>query len=263
MAERTDSPFRHPLAPRSIALTAAIFLVAALLGFVLFPLLQPNAKVAGLWDAICSAAGIARKPSASEPVALTFKVSGVVATAQILNTSDPQSVGRGATLAHQCAICHGPTGKSLADAPNLAGQYARAIYKELNDFKSDARSNAIMAPIAAELSDQDVVDVARYYASLSRSPGDVPPTAVTPPVIAINGAPLRNIPPCGACHGSIDHTAVAPHLEGQPAAYIKAQLQAFVASERHNDVNEQMRNVARQMTPAEMDAVANYYSSLQ
>jgi cytochrome c553 len=260
MSRRPSSAFRGPWAVRSIASTAAIFVAAALLGFIVFPLLQPDLKVASLWDAICSAAGFAKGPSSSAPVAPAFSVSSVVVTPQMLSKSDAQSIGRGATLAHQCAICHGPTGVSLAEAPNLAGQYATAIYKELSDFKSGARANAIMTPFAARLSDEDMADVARYYASLSRSSNRVSNGVAAAPVIAINGAPLRNIPPCGACHGGIDHKVATPRLEGQPAAYIEAQLKAFARGERHNDISQQMRNIARQMTPEEMDAAEKYYS---
>ena len=72
---------------------------------------------------------------------------------------------------------------------------------------------------------------------------------------------MRNIPPCAACHGGLDNKAGSPWLDGQPAAYIKAQLQAFANGTRRNDISEQMRNVARNMTPSEIDAVANYYAN--
>ncbi len=63
-----------------------------------------------------------------------------------------------------------------------------------------------------------------------------------------NGAPMRNIAPCGACHGAIDNKAGSPWLGGQSAVYIKAQLKAFAAGTRRNDISQQMRNIARQMT---------------
>jgi cytochrome c553 len=180
----------------------------------------------------------------------------------MLSTVDAQSIGRGATLAHQCAICHGPAGFSRADAPNLSGQFAGAIYKQLKDFQSGARSNAVMTPFAAKLTDQDMIDVASYYAYLPRLPEDWSRQVIVAPRIVSNGAPLRNIPPCGSCHGSIDHKVGSPWLQGQPTAYIKAQLQAFARGGRHNDISQQMRNIARQLTPDEIEEVALYYSSL-
>jgi cytochrome c553 len=80
------------------------------------------------------------------------------------------------------------------------------------------------------------------------------------PAIVAHGSPMRNIVSCTACHGGIDNKAGSPWLEGMPAAYVKAQLQAFASGARHNDISEQMRNVARQMTPEEMDAAAAYYA---
>jgi cytochrome c553 len=115
-----------------------------------------------------------------------------------------------------------------------------------------------MSPMVPTLSDQDMRDLAAYYASLAKPPG-ARPAAVAPPIVA-TGAPMRNIAPCASCHGAADHKMGAPGLEGEPVAYIRAQLQAFAAGDRHNDINEQMRNVARQMTPAEIDAAARYYS---
>ncbi|MFX7071575.1 c-type cytochrome, partial [Acinetobacter baumannii] len=81
-----------------------------------------------------------------------------------------ESIGRGATLAHRCAICHGPPGLSRADSPNLAGQCASGVYKQMLDFRSGARTSAIMSPFAANLTDQEIADVAVYYAYLPRLP---------------------------------------------------------------------------------------------
>jgi cytochrome c553 len=77
----------------------------------------------------------------------------------------------------------------------------------------------------------------------------------------IYGAPLRGIAPCGSCHGSLDSKAGSPWLEGQPEVYMKAQLQAFAAGERRNDISQQMRNIARAMTAQEIDQAAAYYAS--
>jgi len=261
MKSDTRSPWSDPWVVRSVTLVAAIFVLTALAGFVILPLAQPNVTFAGVWDAICSAAGVVRQPSSANAIEPAFKVSSVAMTSDMLRSADEQSIGRGATLAQQCAICHGPTGVSRADSPNLAGQYASVIYKELMDFKTGARVNAIMTPFAVHLSDQDMIDIASYYAYLPRLPAYHPAEARPAPRIVINGAPLRNIAPCGSCHGALDNKAGSPWLEGQSAAYLKSQLQAFAANQRHNDISEQMRNIARQLTPAEIDEAAEYYAS--
>jgi cytochrome c553 len=159
-------------------------------------------------------------------------------------------------------MCHGPQGLSQANSPNLAGQYQTVIYKQLKDFQSGARKNAVMSPMVAALSDQDMRDLAAYYAYLPKVVAYHPGNAPVPLIVA-SGAPMRNIAPCASCHGAADHKLGTPWLEGEPAAYIRAQLQAFASGERHNDISEQMRNVARQMSAQEIEASARYYAGQQ
>jgi cytochrome c553 len=130
----------------------------------------------------------------------------------------------------------------------------------LRDFQTGARVNAIMTPMAANLSDEDMRDLAAYYAYLPRAQAYQPGSEPTPKIVA-SGAPLRNIPPCASCHGGMDNKVGSPWLAGEPAVYIRAQLQAFASGNRHNDISEQMRNIARQMTPEEIEAAARYYSN--
>ena len=73
---------------------------------------------------------------------------------------------------------------------------------------------------------------------------------------------MRGIAPCGSCHGDIENKVGTPWIGGQPAAYIKAQLEAFASGSRRNDTSQQMRNVARGMTPEEIDEAARYFASL-
>jgi cytochrome c553 len=248
---------KDPWIRGSVLLTASLFIVSAVVGFVVLPLLQPSIHPRTIWQAICSAAGVVKLPSSGAPVEPDFVISSVVMKSGMLEGSDAKAIGRGATLAHQCAICHGATGISRTNFPNLAGQYAEAIYKQLSDFKSGARVNATMSPFAQALTDQGMRDVADYYASLPKlkNVGEAP-------IIVTNGAPLRNIPPCGSCHGDIDHKIGSPWLNGEPSNYIRAQLEAFASDARRNDISEQMRNIARRLTPQEIEAAANYYSLL-
>ena len=77
----------------------------------------------------------------------------------------------------------------------------------------------------------------------------------------IYGAPLRGIAPCGSCHGSLDNKVGSPWLEGQSEVYMREQLLAFASGQRRNDISQQMRNIARAMTPQEIDEAAAYYAS--
>lgn len=105
-----------------------------------------------------------------------------------------------------------------------------------------------------------MADIAAYYAYLSRLP--LPRRTVDRPVprIVASGAPLRGIAPCGSCHGDLDNKVGSPWLGGQSAAYFRDQLHAFPRCERRNDINQQMRAIARRMMPEEMDETALYYS---
>jgi cytochrome c553 len=257
MSDESLFSLRNPWFRVSVGVTVVAFVVSALIGFVWLPSAQSDPQFKGIWNAICSAAGVPSQwHQADSVIAPGYKVSTVELTPHMLDDASSQSIGRGATLSLRCTMCHGARGMSEANAPNLAGQYASVVYKELLDFQSGARKNAIMSPMAQNLSDQDMRDLAAYYASLppfAHLRGDVPG-------IVAHGAPLRNIPACASCHGGVDHKVGSPWLDGLPAAYTKAQLAAFADGTRHNDISEQMRNIARNMTPEEIDAAAAWYA---
>jgi cytochrome c553 len=253
--------FRNPWFAASVAVAGAMVMLSLIVGFVLLPYAGTNSRLTGLWDAICSAAGVPRATATSETAKPSFTMSNVVMNSQMFGPPDARSVGRGATLAMQCAICHGSNRTSQVDTPNLEGQPAAAVYKELRDFKVAARTNAIMSPFAVKLDEQDMLDLAAYYSYLPRQPGSHPDPAVTAPQIVARGAPMRNVPACASCHGMTDAKLGTPWLDGQSAIYIKAQLQAFATGARRNDISEQMRNIARQMTAAEIDEAAHFYAS--
>jgi cytochrome c553 len=261
MSEQPLFSLRNPWFSASVGVTAAIAVFAAFAGLIWLPLAQPDLKLSGIWDAICSAAGVPLASKQADAIQPDFKTSNVVMTSEMLTRVDQVSIGRGATLAQRCAICHGPQGVSDANSPNLAGQFAAVTYKQLTDFKTGARVNVIMTPFAGNLSNQDMLDVAAYYAYLPRVPSHKLDLTMPAPGVVTVGAPMRNIPPCGSCHGDIDNKAGSPWLGGQSAVYIKAQLQAFAADTRRNDISQQMRNIARQMTAEEIDQVARYYEA--
>jgi cytochrome c553 len=170
-------------------------------------------------------------------------------------------------VTHRTVLCRGVLGTVQVTAPALAGQYADVIYKELRDYQSGLRVNAIMQPIIHNRSDQDLHDLAAYYASLQRAapaePGAADDAAQSADAVrlAMQGDPIRNIAPCAACHGQLDRKGAAPWLGGQSSIYLAAQMQRFASGDRHNDINEQMRNVARHLTQQEIDGLAKYYAA--
>jgi cytochrome c553 len=237
-------------------LVLALVLAGGFVSYVWIPRYQVGA--APSWFvSFCTALGVPQH----RPSAVTLPPgphSDVIVTHQLLAPATPRDIGDGATLALRCTPCHGPTGISYANSPNLAGQYAIAIYKQLRDYRSGVRTNAIMNPMAQSLTDTDMREIAAYYASLQK-PAASRLTAEPPPIVRW-GAPMRDVPPCGSCHGMIDHTLAGPWLNGEPRAYLLQQLQAFAAGTRDNDINAQMRAVAHGMTAAEIAAAAAYYS---
>jgi cytochrome c553 len=261
MSEQKLYSFRNPWFSASVGIVVVLAVLSALAGLIWLPLAQPGLRLSGIWDAICSAAGVPRVTALGDSLQPDFKISNVVMTSEMLTRPSQVSIGRGATLAQRCAICHGPQGVSDANSPNLAGQFAAVTYKELNDFKTGARVNAVMSPFAANMSNQDMLDLAAYYSYLPRVPTSHANEQIPAPPIVTTGAPMRNIAPCGSCHGDIDNKAGSPWLGGQSAVYIKAQLMAFAAGTRRNDISQQMRNIARHMTPEEIDQVARYYEA--
>ena len=243
----------------SVAGVAVVALASLAIGFVWLPGVQKDFTAAGLWASICRAAGV--------PAAWRGGASGrlqgstqFVMTPELSRPGNALEVGRGATLALQCTVCHGARGMSRADAPNLAGQYPEVILKQMQDFRLRHRRSAVMEALSAGLSERDVRDLAAYYAFLPRP---ALPSAVdeTVPALVRVGDPLRNIAPCASCHGGIDHKLGSPWLEDMPAAYLEAQLGDFARGARSNDPLGQMRNVARQLTGDEIKQLSGYYAS--
>lgn len=239
-------------------LVLVLVIVGGLVSYVWLPRYQLYA--ASSWfTSFCTALGVPQSPSRLAGAgAAAAPHSDVILTHHLLAAPAAVDIGDGATLALRCTPCHGPTGISYASSPNLAGQYAIAIYKQLRDYQADVRTNAIMTPMARSLTDEEMRRIAAYYASLPK-PAASRLTAVPPPIVRW-GAPMRDVAPCGSCHGAIDHTLAAPWLDGEPYAYLIQQLQAFRDGTRVNDINEQMRAVAHGLTPSEMVAAAAYYS---
>lgn len=262
MAERLFS-WRNPGVRWSVTWLVVATLLALLVGFVWLPSVHGDFRAQGWWDAICRAAGV---PSAWGPATGNTKDARpstrvVLAEAFSLPRSS-EAAGRGATLAlQQCSMCHGAQGTSVANAPNLAGQYPEVVIKQLQDYKRGDRSSPIMQALSENLSDRDIADLAAYYDSLPKArTAPARYDEVSAPALVRVGDPMRNIAPCISCHGGIDHKFGTPWLEGMPKEYLLAQLRDFRAGARRNDSHAQMRNMARQMSAREIEQVADFYA---
>ena len=172
----------------------------------------------------------------------------------------PDAVGRGATLALNCTMCHGAQGLSVSNAPNLAGQYPEVVIKQLHDYKSRKRASSIMEALAQGLSERDIDDLASYYAYLPKARTAATTYDEALPSLVRVGDPMRNIAPCISCHGGVDQKIGTPWIEGMPHEYLVTQLAAFRSGSRRNDSEAQMRNMARAMTSKEIEEVAGFYA---
>ncbi len=166
-----------------------------------------------------------------------------------------------------CAGCHGVVGISAIPAnPNLAGQGAPYLLKQLMEFKSGARNNAIMAGMVANLDQTAMENLAAYYAEQTPAQGvSSPENLQLGRDIYRGGISSIGVPSCASCHGPDgggNDAAKFPALAGQHAEYTAATLKHFRSGERANDVNGMMRSVAGRLSDEEIAALANYIQGL-
>ena len=246
---------------RSVVSLLVLVVVTVGVGFVWLPAESRDFSGPGLWASICRAAGVPTAwGAAGSDIRSDNRTTTVVLERSMSAPGTSEAIGRGATLALNCTMCHGARGMSVSDAPNLAGQYPEVVVKQLHDFQGGQRASSIMQALAKGLSDADIADLAAYYAYLPKARNGPTTYADALPALVRVGAPMRNIAPCVACHGSVDQKLGAPWLEGMPKAYLVTQLTSFQSGARRNDSHAQMRNMARAMSDAEIAGVANFYA---
>jgi cytochrome c553 len=181
---------------------------------------------------------------------------------------------KGQVIATQvCVACHGADGNSVAPAnPKIAGQFPEYLLKQLTNFKPQGakkaeRENPIMAGMVANLSPDDMKNLAAYFAGQK-----LKPAAAKDSKLASAGQKLwrggnlaTGVAACAGCHGPDGSgiPAMYPRIAGQYSEYIEAQLKAFQSGLRANDPGGMMRGVAARMTEGEMKAVAEYAAGLR
>ncbi len=208
----------------------------------------------------------------------------VIASSTYINSAFADgNIAAGKTKSALCAGCHGATGKNPSpNFPNLAGQHAQYIVKQLKAFKAGTRVDPTMASMAATLSEQDMADVAAYFASQSRTGKKTVAASkgTTPPVVNIAKAAVFVADPvagkalyefgdeslsraaCIGCHGKEGHSEVLiyPNLANQHPEYIEKQLQAFKSGTRTSFV---MNQFAKSLTNDEIKNIVAYLANPQ
>ncbi len=196
-------------------------------------------------------------------VASVFSVQANEATAPV---AKPDLAKGEASFGAVCAACHGADGNSAVTVnPKLAQQHPEYLVKQLQEFKSGKRANAIMMGMSAALSEQDMKNIAAWLATQTAKKG----FAKDPDLVKLGeriyrgGIADRQIAACTGCHTptGAGMPSQYPRLAGQHADYAVAQLTAFRDGVRKN--NTQMSQVAAKLNDREIKAVSEYIAGLR
>ncbi|MBV8502027.1 MAG: cytochrome c4 [Paucibacter sp.] len=201
-----------------------------------------------------------------------FLLSGFLLASATMAAEAPAAakpdLTKGAALSSQtCGACHTADGSRGAAAnPILQGQHAEYLEKQLKDFKEGKRKSPVMQGMAAPLSDEDVRNVAAFYASKAPAKpgfGKNKELATLGEKIYRGGIADRSIAACAGCHSptGAGMPAQYPRIGSQQADYIVAQLNAFRSGARGN--NAVMTAVAAKMNDKEIAAVSDYIAGLR
>ena len=199
----------------------------------------------------------------------TIFIVALASASSAFAAGDPAA---GKSQAAACAACHGQDGATplAPDYPNLAGQNEKYLLSQLLMIQDDTRSIPLMAGQLNGKSEQDLADMAAYYASLPAKGGQA---SGTDEALALGeriykgGIAAKGVAACAACHGPMgsgNTQAGFPRINGQPAAYTIAQLKAYREKVRSTDEmwGGMMRGVAEGLTDTEMALVADYIQGL-
>jgi cytochrome c553 len=185
---------------------------------------------------------------------------GLVAlTPLVLAQPDPAQIAAAREQAQVCAACHGPEGNSTnPQYPILAGQSWRYIYIELKDFKEGRRSDPQMSPMAANLSQADMVALGNYYAA--QKPAPIKFQFDRAKLDA--GRKIADVALCPMCHlgGFVGQNEI-PRVAGQWPQYVKKQLEDFRAKRRTNDAGN-MTSYTSNLSDQDIDNLAHYVGNL-
>jgi cytochrome c553 len=192
------------------------------------------------------------------------QVIGQIIWFAVLATSiasvNAQNVAAGEHKHGFCVSCHGINGRSFKVAyPILAGQAAPYILRQLQDFKQSRRSDPIMNTIVPQLSDEDMRDLAAFYATMEpySSPSE------SDPIKAIRGKGMAERAQCVSCHlGGADlGGSEFPRIQGQHRNYMVKQLKDFKAGTRANDRGV-MHRIAQFISDTDIEDLGNYFAAM-
>jgi cbb3-type cytochrome c oxidase subunit III len=198
-------------------------------------------------------------------VALAALFASSVMADEAKEPAKPDLAKGGTISATVCAACHTADGsRGIPTNPILQGQHADYLVKQLTEFKSGKRDNAIMKPMASTLSEADMRNVAAFYESKTAKPGlsKVEASVDLGQKIWRGGIAEKNVPACAGCHGPTGAGIPSQYarLGGQHAEYVSAELGLFRSGKRAN--SPQMTTIAARLSDAEIAAVSDYVEGL-
>ena len=187
----------------------------------------------------------------------------------IKQRSAPGDPVAGKDKSQLCQGCHGEEGISVEPLiPKLAGQYGKYISKQLRNYQSGTRTHQIMSAMAATITDDDLADIAAYFASRNKMKGNGSGnSAHLGKNLFLNGDMTRMMVACINCHGvngkgKTPTNFTFPVIGGQQRDYIRGQLINFRKGDRSNSPGGIMNIIAQKMSDAEIDSLADYVSGL-
>jgi cytochrome c553 len=182
----------------------------------------------------------------------------------------------GVTKSAVCSACHGPNGNSAnPDWPRLAGQNAVYIAEQLRLFRSGARANPTMTPMATSLSDQDIADIAVYYEAQTPLGLEADPSYWQGgEALYLRGDAAHEVPACIACHGPVARGNLAagyPALRAQQSVYVVKQLNDYASGARYTGEHSaqatpnaiMMFTIAKRLSPEQIRDVASYVQGMR
>lgn len=184
--------------------------------------------------------------------------SRVAWTPEQLNFVKSGHASHGKELAASCAACHNPE----SDFPSLDGQMATYLYRQMHDYREGSRKDDMMSPMVQGLSDQDLADLAAWYAAQNPRTGAGGADDAT---IASRGDGRRMEPPCASCHGTggQGERVDMPRLAGQKPQYLEKTLLDYKSGARANDIYARMRLIAGRLSDDEIRQLARFYGAMR
>lgn len=215
----------------------------------------------GLWLVVMLGAG------------LLMSTWQTVAAAGVQRQGDVRA-GQAKSEAERCQECHGVDGQGAgrSNGPEgkfakLAGQYPEYILKQIRDFRSGARKHDLMAIMAGSVDDDDVLDIAAYFAAQAPMKGEPARPSATGRKLYQEGDAGRGIAACASCHGAEGRGLrangfISPAIGGQEWLYLDKQLREWRSGDRRNSGGGVMNLVTQGLTDEDIVALADYISAL-